>query len=199
MRQTKLKVIKLGFGKKIIIFFLVGVVLGMLFANFFSPSYAQKYFLFDQHYFSFLQSVDINCVIVFQLALMSYMKEYLLLILLSITIIGTPVILLHDTYKGFLVGFLVSTATMQFGAKGIIYFIACLFPQYIIFAPLYFYIYMKGHEIQETIYQQHEFRKAYLMNYIPILIIVVCLITLGSFFEGFLNTEVMKRVIEILI
>lgn len=199
MRETRLKVIKLGFGKILIAFFLFGIIMGVLFANFFSPTYAKEYFLFDQHYFSFLQSMDIDCVVVFQLALVSYIKEFCFLILLSITIIGTPILLLHDMYKGFLVGFLISTATMQFGLKGVLYFFACLFPQYIILAPLYLFVYMKGHEIQGLLYQQHGFRKSYLMNYIPMLMVLLCLITLGSFLEGFLNTEVMKRIIEVLI
>lgn len=177
--------------------FIIAVIVGTVFANVFRPFYADQYYLFNPDYIKTLKEIDINGFQVFQMALIKHLKEFLLLWVLCITILGTPYIIIKSCTKGFCVGFIIATATMGYGFKGILLFLVYLFPHYLILIPLYVITFTKGAQMCSKINQKTEVvagsRRGIIMRYVPIFFIVLCLIVIASLLEGYVNSGIFAR------
>ena len=138
---------KIGIGKLLFLCLLIGVVLGAVVSNLFRGFFIDQFFLFDDSYINTLKTEELNHFVIFQMALIRHMKEFGLLCLLTTTMFGIPVFMFHVGYKGFSIGFIVSTAVMRYGMKGILFVLGYLFPHYLLLIPLYIILYFKGYEV----------------------------------------------------
>lgn len=178
---------------------IVGVLCGTLFANLFQSFYRERFFLFDTSYATTLENLQINRFVIFKMALMKYSKDFFMLCLFCTTYIGIPYIMLHSVYKGFCIGFLISTATMKFGFTGLLYFLAYITPQYLIIIPVLLYTYKKGYQLNRQLYFNKELGKPTIKYYFPYVLILIAAIALASFLEGFINAGLMKRIMLLLL
>lgn len=186
--------VKIGIAKILLICFFIGIVFGAVVSNLFRDFYINNFFLFDDSYLQTLKTGELNHFVIFQMALITHLKEFTLLCILTTTMFGVPVFMGHSVYKGFCAGFLVATATMRYGIEGILFFLSYLFPQYIILIPLYIFVYLKGYELNYRLYSRSEGSRVKFSNYLPYFIILLALIGIASFLEGFINTSILKMI-----
>ena len=184
---------KIGIGKLLFLCLLIGVVLGAVVSNLFRGFFIDQFFLFDDSYINTLKTEELNHFVIFQMALIRHMKEFGLLCLLTTTMFGIPVFMFHVGYKGFSIGFIVSTAVMRYGMKGILFVLGYLFPHYLLLIPLYIILYFKGYEVNYRLYSKSVETRVRFANYIPYLFILIALIVVASFFEGYVNTSLLKK------
>ncbi len=185
---------KYGVIKVLLFLFIPGLVAGVIFANAFQSLYIDQFFLFDDSYVESVTTVQLDQLILFQMALLKYLKEFFLMGLLSTTIIGIPCLFLHNFYKGFCIGFIISTATMRFGIQGILFFLCYCMPHYLLLGPLWVYLYYKGIALNQALYQKTETHSVRFSKYIPIIFVVLIIIGIASYLEASINAGLMKKI-----
>lgn len=183
----------IGIYKLLGICFFVGIVVGTIVANLFKGFYINDFFLFQDSYYQTLKSEELNSFVVFQMALIRNVKSFGLLVLLATTMIGTPCFLAHATYKGFGVGFLISTAAMRFGINGILFCLGYLFPHGLLLFPLLLITYVKGYQLNYQLYAKNDPARIRLSTYIPLLLLLLLIILIGSLLEGYFNAGLLRQ------
>lgn len=184
----------IGVVKVFIFCFFGGILIGTVVANVFRGFYINDFFLFQDSYYNALKVKEIDCFSVFTLSLISNIKSFALLILLATTMIGIPGYMLHIGYKGFSVGFLISTAVMRFGIGGVVFFLGYLFPHYLVLIPLYLIVYMKGFHLNERLYSKNESNRVRFMSYMPSILLLLVLLFIASLLEGYFNTGLLQQI-----
>ncbi len=183
---------RIGYKKIFVICLCLGVVLGTVMGNVLKEYYQSSFMLFNSDYINALKSSNIDSLSVSQMAFISYIKSFGLLCLFVTTIIGTPCLYSHCIYKGFSIGFLITAATLKYGLKGILFFLAYNFPQGIVIIPMLIILYVKGYELNYLLFSRIEHEHVRLSKYIPYVLILLIAIIVASLMEGYVNTNIMK-------
>ncbi len=183
---------RIGYKKIFVICLCLGVVLGTIMGNVLKEYYQSSFMLFNSDYINALKSSNIDSISVSQMAFITYIKSFGLLCLFVTTIIGTPCLYCHCLYKGFSIGFLITAATLRYGLKGILFFLAYNFPQGIAIIPMFIILYVKGYELNYLLFSRIEHEHVKLSKYIPYLLILLIAIIVASLMEGYVNTNIMK-------
>ena len=194
MKHFYLFTYKVVIKRLLAVFFIIGIVLGTLMANFGKGIYLGSYFLFDDTYLASLKDANINCFVVTQMALFKYLKSFGLLLLMLTTMLGVPYMLLFTTYKGLSIGFVAATAMMKYGVSGIWFFLGYYFPHYMIIIPVLLFVFFKGYDINYNLYARGEHRRMSLSTYIPIIGLIILLIFVASLMEGYINTSLIRTI-----
>ncbi|BCN31407.1 hypothetical protein bsdtb5_27020 [Anaeromicropila herbilytica] len=189
--------------KSIAIFLLIfGVIIGTLFANIFKGVYLNNTALSDNIDISKIGTLNINYINLLKYVLINNYKKYFLIWLFNVTILGIPFMTLFIFYHGFCAGFIIAITTMQYGMKGILLFLTYLFPQYIIYIPVYIITLWKGYEICRGM--NHSTNKGmksklqYAIKQLPIVLILGVILFLGCILETYLNTYFIQKVSNLL-
>ncbi len=183
---------RIGYKRLFVICLCLGVALGTLLGNLLKGYYMDHFVLFDPQYVNAIIESDIDRVSVAQMAFISYIKSFGLMALFVTTIIGTPCLYAHCTYKGFTIGFLITAATIRYGAKGILFFLMYYFPQALIIVPVLAMLYIKGYELNYQLFSRKEHEYIRLSQYVPFVLLLLIAIVIASLMEGFVNTSIMK-------
>ncbi|MDO5519063.1 MAG: stage II sporulation protein M [bacterium] len=194
MKKLSIYTSKLGVRQILLICLLFGVGLGTVFANVFKDFYMDRLFLFNDSFIKTFETMDMDKFMITQMAFVDYIKEFGLLILLSTTILGKPVIFIHCSYKGFTMGFILSTAAMRYGLKGILFFICYISPQCLIYLPLLIWAYLKGYEINSKLIGRGACERFHIRPYVPNLLFLLLMIVLISLLEGYVNTSLLHMI-----
>ncbi|MDO5294629.1 MAG: stage II sporulation protein M [bacterium] len=194
MKKLSIFTSKLGVRQILLICLLFGVGLGTIFANISKEFYLDRLFLFNDSFTKTFETMDLDKFMITQMAFVDYIKEFGLLILLSTTILGKPYIFIHCTYKGFTLGFILSTAVMRYGLKGILFFICYISPQYLIYLPLLVWTYLKGYEVNCKLVGRREGDHFRIKSYVPNLFFLLIMIILISLLEGYVNTSLLHMI-----
>lgn len=184
----------MGITKILLTCLFIGIVMGALVSNLFRDFYINQFFLFDDNYLNKLSTGEFNQFIIFQMASVNHLKEFALLCLLTTTTLGIPAFLIHASYKGFCVGFLIATSAMRYGIQGVFFFIGYLFPHYLLLIPLYIILYLKGYEVNYKLYSKSEMARMKVVAYVPYLIIMVAMIVVASFLEAYVNSGLIRTI-----
>lgn len=128
---------------------------------------------------------------------------YIFLIwMLGLTLIGIPLIIFIDFFKGFLYGFVVTFFLRELGIKGLYTAFLYTFPQNIIIVPLflvlsYFSIYYSV-QIYNCIYVNHNKKniKAYFNSYYRMMFITTIILIVYSGIVTLINPYVYKYMID---
>ena len=183
---------RIGYKKLFVICLCFGVVLGTVMGNVLKSYYLESFMLFNPDYIAALKESNIDSLSVSQIAFIFYIKSFGLLCLFVTTIIGAPCLYGHCIYKGFSIGFLITAATLRYGLKGILFFLAYNFPQGIVIIPMFAMLYVKGYELNYQLFSRVEHEHIQLSKYIPYVIILLIAIIVASLMEGYMNTVIMK-------
>lgn len=110
------------------IILLIGIICGIIFVTSIDESTKEIIFLNINNYFQNITSTKINNIILHLIFLST-------IFVLSIFLLGGPIIIFYIFYNGFSIGFIISSLTNIFGLKGLIY--SCI---YVIISKLLFLI-----------------------------------------------------------
>ncbi len=107
-----------SFNKKMYLFIsiilIIGIIAGIVFVTMLDESTKEILFL---NINSYLQSIDSNKINIFleHLVILSF------LLVLSVLLLGGPLIIFFIFYNGFTIGFIISSITYIFGLKGLLF------------------------------------------------------------------------------
>lgn len=199
---------KLNFNKKenkllyvmVFIFFCVGIALGTYIVKYMNANDATD---LTSYFSSFAQSI-VQEPVDNKVLLLNVLKKNLILITiiiaLSFTAFGTPVILLVDLIKGFTLGYTFSFLISTFEGKGLWLALASTIPQNIIYIPCFIALSIIGIEFSSTKLKDKFFNKGKVNTIVERELILkigvlACVFIVGTIVEAYLCPNIIKFVV----
>jgi stage II sporulation protein M len=187
------------------VLFVMGVIFGALMVNALSLEQKQEVTRYLGSFFhSIDQGLSVDGKIAFWQAFFMHTKWILLIWILGISVVGLPIILILDFFKGVLIGFTVGYMVGQLSWKGMLFALVSVVPQNLIIIPalmissvaaISFSLYL----IKNRFFQQKGSIRQPFANYALVNVLMVALVFGAALFEAFLSPILMKWVTPMLI
>lgn len=190
---------RIGIYRLAAILLLIGIVLGTVAANI-----LQRFYLSDLETINRYFGTNVNLIKINYGSLMKYIianrfKEFILIWISCCMVFGMPLLSLLITYKGICIGFALSSSILCYGFKGIIVYFAYIFPQCIIYIPVYILLAKKGYDLCETLYFSSKIsfkgKKSVAREYVPIILILFLFLCIGCIIETYINSALVRNVV----
>lgn len=184
----------------VFIFFCVGIALGTYIVKYMRASDASD---LTSYFSTFAQSIVKEPVNNKALLLNVLKKKLILLtvlITISFTVFGTPIILLLDLIKGFTLGYTFSFLISTFEGKGLWLALVATIPQNIIYIPCFIALSIVGIEFSSTKLKDKFFNKGKVNTIVEMELIFkigvfACIFIIGTFIEAYLCPNIIKFVV----
>ena len=184
----------------VFIFFCVGIALGTYIVKYMRASDASD---LTSYFSTFAQSIVKEPVNNKALLLNALKKNLILLtvlITISFTVFGTPIILLLDLIKGFTLGYTFSFLISTFEGKGLWLALVATIPQNIIYIPSFRALSIVGIEFSSTKLKDKFFNKGKVNTIVERELIFkigvfACIFIIGTFIEAYLCPNIIKFVV----
>jgi stage II sporulation protein M len=191
---------KLGIIQISVILLIIGLILGVLCANVFRENYINQMQIYEENIFSRITMGEIDYTGFFGYVLGKNFSSFVIFWLLCITILGVPYMAFKITSFGFFSGFIISAVTMQYGLKGLLLILAYIFPQGLLYLPIYLISLYKGFELCRTIYSENRNNFKGIMkllkNYVIIIILLAAALLVASFLEAYPGAYLLKKALS---
>ncbi len=170
---------------------IVGVIIGIISVN--NLKEEQKCEIND-YLSEFTDTIKNNSKIDYSKLLEKSIKEnikiIILIVLIGFSIWGKFAIIGITGYKGFCLGYSISSAIVAFGVgKGILFSSTLLFLSQVLVLPICFYIAIKSLKTYESLIDDNNDDKVILIGYVISLIISIIIMIISSFIETYLNSN----------
>ena len=184
----------------VFIFFCVGIALGTYIVKHMSARDATD---LTSYFSTFTESIAKEAVNN-KVLLFNILKKNLMLITiiiaLSFTVFGTPIILLLDLVKGFTLGYTFSFLISTFDGKGLWLALASTIPQNIIYIPCFIALSIVGIEFSSTKLKDKFFNKGKVNTIVERELILkigvlACVFIIGTLIEAYLGPNIIKFVV----
>lgn len=184
----------------VFIFFCVGIALGTYIVKYMSARDATD---LTSYFSTFTESIAKEAVNN-KVLLFNILKKNLMLITiiiaLSFTVFGTPIILLLDLVKGFTLGYTFSFLISTFDGKGLWLALASTIPQNIIYIPCFIALSIVGIEFSSTKLKDRFFNKGKVNTIVERELILkigvlACVFIIGTLIEAYLGPNIIKFVV----
>ena len=184
----------------VFIFFCVGIALGTYIVKYMRASDASD---LTSYFSTFAQSI-VKEPVNNKALLLNVLKKNLILltvlITISFTVFGTPIILLLDLIKGFTLGYTFSFLISTFEGKGLWLALVATIPQNIIYIPCFIALSIVGIEFSSTKLKDKFFNKGKVNTIVERELIFkigvfACIFIIGTFIEAYLCPNIIKFVV----
>lgn len=184
----------------VFIFFCVGIALGTYIVKYMSARDATD---LTSYFSTFTESIAKEAVNN-KVLLFNILKKNLMLITiiiaLSFSVFGTPIILLLDLVKGFTLGYTFSFLISTFDGKGLWLALASTIPQNIIYIPCFIALSIVGIEFSSTKLKDKFFNKGKVNTIVERELILkigvlACVFIIGTLIEAYLGPNIIKFVV----
>ena len=202
---NKVESIKLNLDRTsmFVIIFVIGVIIGSLFANLLEHSQINEIGLLNSYFIEKFENIKINQIDLFKYILFKRLKMIFVIWFFGITFLGVPCVIVYLLYFGVSFGFIISISVIQFSVRGIFLSLAYLFPHVLIYVPLVIYIMNKNIDFSSKLYlkkvrniRQHLNKKQIFIEYIIVLSLCVLIVILGGLLESFINPKFLSWFIK---
>jgi len=120
----------------VLLFFLVGIVLGSYTVYYMSDFNRVEITTYFNNFLEFLGGNSVSYKSILIDSIKSILPMVAIIVLLGYTAVGTPIILMMDLAKGYVIGFTFSLIVSMLGSKGIMLVLSGLMLQNLIFIPI---------------------------------------------------------------
>ncbi|WP_300258710.1 stage II sporulation protein M [Clostridium sp.] len=120
----------------VLLFFLVGIVLGSYTVYYMSDFNRVEITTYFNNFLEFLGGNSVSYTSILVDSIKSVLPMVVIIVLLGYTSVGTPIILMMDLVKGYVIGFTFSLIVSMLGSKGIMLVLSGLMLQNLIFIPI---------------------------------------------------------------
>ncbi|HFE9853540.1 TPA: stage II sporulation protein M [Clostridium perfringens] len=120
----------------VLLFFLVGIVLGSYTVYYMSDFNRVEITTYFNNFLEFLGGNSVAYTSILVDSIKSILPMVVIIVLLGYTAVGTPIILMMDLSKGYVIGFTFSLIVSMLGSKGVMLVLSGLMLQNLIFIPI---------------------------------------------------------------
>jgi len=163
-------------------------VLGIISANLLGKGDVQGFGIWNAYFIEKFQYAGIRSDALFLYVLERRLPIFLLLLALTLTRLGVAAGVAFIAWQGFAGGFLIASCILSHGLKGILLVVASIFPQYLVYVPLYlaclsFAIFLRGKTGKENY-----------LRFALVCLLFLLLYVIGMFLESYGNPLILKQV-----
>ena len=181
----------------VLLFFLVGII-G---ANIMNREQLDGYSIWGTYFIEKFKYAGIQPSELLYYVLEERLPVLMLLFLVVISNWGTIAGTLFLSWQSFTAGFLMAAAVIAYGVKGILLMSMAVFPQYLLYFPIYIaYIYLAAFWRRKTKAEAGMSKTADKKEYILLLglcLLLVGLYIAGIFLESYVNPYLLKKILKI--
>ena len=120
----------------VLLFFLVGIVLGSYTVYYMRDFNRVEITTYFNNFLEFLGGNSVAYTSILVDSIKSILPMVVIIVLLGYTAVGTPIILMMDLAKGYVIGFTFSLIVSMLGSKGVMLVLSGLMLQNLIFIPI---------------------------------------------------------------
>ena len=180
---------------------ILGIIVGIIFVNNASTVHKEEIRSYLTDFIGQIkESRNINYVQLFQSSLKSNFKFIGILIFISLTIFGTIGIYILIAYKGFCLGYTISSTIAIFGVgKGTLINLSLILLNQIILIPTIFYIALSSRKLfGELINDNRENNRFEIIRYIIRIAASAVLILFDSLIETYINSNIFLIIVNLI-
>lgn len=186
--------------KSIGIVFVFGMLFGMFSMIYLQRKDREQWKLLYQNDFAKLCQMRVQYAKLFAEILMHQYKAYVLFWIFSFTIFGVPYAFGRVCYTGIWIGILLTNAVLQYGIKGMIFFLASFFPQCIFYASIFGLMLVHGLQLSRELYFMplvyRRRKRKVILEKIPVIVILAVFLFFGCICETYLNSFLLQKLWE---
>lgn len=194
---------RFGLYRFCVILLLVGIIVGALLANVLQRFYLSDLQIINTYFGQSVTTTKICYSSLLKYILIRRVKEFLLIWACSCIIFGTLLLSMLVIYKGICMGFGLASAILCYGIKGVLLYCAYLFPQCIIYIPVYILVFKRGYGLCEKIfYVGHSSTKGKrnaIKQEVPFFLVLFLFLLLGCVIETYINSNLVKSIMTFII
>ena len=184
----------------VFIFFCVGIALGTYIVKYMSARDATDLTSYFSTFTEIISKEEVNNKVLLFNILKKNLMLITIIIALSFTVFGTPIILLLDLVKGFTLGYTFSFLISTFDGKGLWLALASTIPQNIIYIPCFIALSIVGIEFSSTKLKDKFFNKGKVNTIVERELILkigvlACVFIIGTLIEAYLGPNIIKFVV----
>lgn len=184
----------------ITLIFIIGIFLGVLFANNIKESQTQQITTYLNNFIDKLKNIEsLNNVELLKISIFQNIIIACILWFFGTTVIGIPIVFGLVLYRGFCLGFTISSCIMTLGlSKGLIFVLIALLLQNIIFIPAIIAISVSGFKLYKSIIKdvRKENIKLEIVRHTIFSIIMLLFLILSSTVEILISTNFLKSILK---
>lgn len=117
------------------LFFAIGIAAGAFTVKALDFGQKQELVVYLDRFFQLLDKEQVNNTTIFYQSIKNNFQTVFFIWLLSITIVGAPITLFIDSFRGFIIGFTISFLIQGLGWKGVLFIAVAILPQNILYIP----------------------------------------------------------------
>jgi stage II sporulation protein M len=130
-------------------------------------------------------------------ALLMNLKTSIIIWLLGSAVFGIPLLLIYTGYRGFLLGFTISSILTTFGSyKGNLFLAGSLLPQNLIVIPCMILMVISGFKLSENVLKSKKSVKAEMLRHTVLCTISFFFMIIAAFIEAYFNTPIIETIIK---
>ena len=141
-KKIKAQTMNISEGHRLFAFYCIGIAIGTFIMNIFGRTYADEIGIYGQYITTDIQYVnyeEFDKGAFFIFCIRKYTMQFLFILFLNFFINHKLINGLLCAYKGILSSILICSATIVYGAGGILIFCISIFPHYFLYVPMFVY------------------------------------------------------------
>ena len=187
--------------KYAMILFLLSLILGGIFAKFTQNLLSVGIDSLSSRYFNTIKNMDIQYRDLFQYIVISLLKSFFVIWVMSLTIFGLPYIIWVIVSKAFQFGYLTAALAISYGGKGVLLSISYLLPQGIIYIPVAFlcvkYCYQLTMEMNHGQATPSLHNVVLLKKYLRLILLLLAALLVGAIIETLIGSYLVRKVLTL--
>lgn len=197
---------KYGSGQRIqfVYVFLFGFFVGAFFMNFWKNTFLTGSGFLDETMLYQIQSVQIDKPQLLRYLFGKRMSLCAGLVVFSTTYLGIVVTYGSICFMGLASGMLLAAASIRYGMKGIFLLLAGIFPQYILYVPVFWFLFNWCYEICAVMYfpariyelNLYQNKKKYILERSVRLLLLLTLLMAGLLLECYINPFLLQGILK---
>lgn len=180
--------------------FFGGLITGTLFLNLITVDYYDEIGVFGKYFVDKFSALEINKAELLSYTFWSRVKEMLLIVLFSFTVFNYVYNTIYCSFLGFSTGIFISSLTITSGIKGVWFYVLSIFPHYIIYILLIFFVLNKSNQINQHIYHRNtdisNHNKHMILNIVLFIILIIIICLLEALAEVYINSPLLKILLK---
>lgn len=184
------------------VIFLIGIVIGVIFINNVSENQGLE---INNYITSFVSSLkennEINDFVLLKDSIKKNVVLATILWFMGSTVIGISIVYLIVAFRGFCLGYTISSMIATFGLwKGILFILSTIFLQYIIFIPCIIALSVSGMRLHNSIMKDRrkENIKLEVLRHTVLCTFILVFMIISSFIEVFVSKNILINIVKYL-
>lgn len=182
--------------------FLAGVLAGILMMNLGKSILLENTGLLDEYTLYHMKYMTVDSSALFYYVLRLRLKSAVMLVILATTYLGVFVCAGSVFWYGFSAGTFLAAVVIRYGLKGILFALAGILPQYILYVPAMVALLVWCENLNRSIYFRNNVTadgdsRVVWAKRLAQLAVIMCVLILGCLLESFLNPGLLEKFLKI--